>query len=414
MLVIALFTLSSIAKASTPSDDQESFLTRQRSIRKQLSEMLGIPHQRVPLAAEKRGEIEQDGILIEKWIFTSEPGSRVPAVLYRPKSPKEKMPAIVLTYGHGCSKSQWAYNYAGQLYAKLGLAVLAIDPLGEEERSATGKMGTREHDDKATDARAAKAGRMIMGKLVFDTMRGIDFLLERDDIDPDRIGVVGHSLGGAAAGWMAALDPRVKMAIVCGWAYDDVVVAGSKSCTRTPNQRMRQLCSWTEYASLAAPHCAVLLMNGDADWIIDQKTDGQAWKGTKSVVAETNRRYGQQNAAGKIEDWYESEGGHRPYFLHPKGLAWIHEHLGTPGWTTERIQALPTVNAGRWCDAHGIKLEKLYGTPLHDRGATIVDLKLAPMPRSALACLRAEEMGATDFTIEGWLDSVEGKAIHSK
>ncbi|MDP6749872.1 MAG: hypothetical protein QGH37_23160 [Candidatus Poribacteria bacterium] len=36
-----------------------------------------------------------------------------------------------------------------------------------------------------------------MGKLVFDTMRGIDFLLQRDDIDPERIGVAGNSLGGA-------------------------------------------------------------------------------------------------------------------------------------------------------------------------------------------------------------------------
>jgi cephalosporin-C deacetylase-like acetyl esterase len=70
--------------------------------------------------ADRRGEFEHDGIVVEKWIFTSEPGSRVPAVLYRPKEADAPMPALVLTFGHGGSKSQWQYNYAGQVFAKMG------------------------------------------------------------------------------------------------------------------------------------------------------------------------------------------------------------------------------------------------------------------------------------------------------
>lgn len=406
-------TVNGAAPVATPAIEslpgkaanRDEFLIWQRRTRQQLRDMLGIPKDRVPLAAEKRGQSEHDGVVIEKWVFTSEPRSRVPAVLYRPKSPPRPMPGIVFTFGHGGSKSHWSYNYAGLLYAKLGLAALAIDPIGEEERDAQGRLGTRAHDPESVHDRGNQAGRLIMGKLLFDTMRGIDFLMERDDIDHDRVGVAGNSLGGAEAGWMAALEPRIRMAIVSGWAYHDVTLR-TKFCTRVPNERMRKLCTWTEYALLAAPDCAVLIMNGDADTVIDHDNDGSAWTGTRAVVTAADRAYGALGAAGNIEAWFEPQGGHRPYFAHKKALEWIHRHLGTPGWTLEQIKALPTVNSGQWCDAHGVRLEELYGTPLHERGATLLDFKLAPTPRKDLSCLRPGELGSLDFTIEGWLSAI--------
>lgn len=373
--------------------------------REWLGNMLGIPEQRVLLNSEQRGQVEWDGVVIEKWVFTSEPGSQVPAVLYRPKQPVEKMPAIVLTFGHGGSKSQWQYNYAGLVYAKLGLACLAMDPIGEEERHQQGRLGTRAHDPKPVSDRADQAERLIMGKLVFDTMRGIDFLLERDDIDPDRIGVAGNSLGGAKASWMAALEPRIKMAIVSGWAYDDVTL-NTKLCTRLPNERMRERLSWIDYASLAAPDCAVLITNGDADWVIDQR-QRSVWERTQQVVDETEKLYRSLGFPNGIRAWFESEGGHRPYFVYKESLEWIHRHLGTPAMSLQEIRELPTVNSGEWCDKHGIKLERLYGTPLHQRGATLPDLGVRPTPREMLSCLKPDELGSPSFTVEGWLEKIE-------
>jgi hypothetical protein len=373
--------------------------------RLQLRMMLGIPTQRVPLDAERRGQVESNGVAIEKWVFTSEPGSRVPAVLYRPTQSTGKTPAIVLTFGHGGSKSQWQYNYAGLLIAKMGLACLAMDPLGEEERHYQGRLGTRAHDPKSVSDRADQAGRLVMGKLVFDTMRGIDFLLERDDIDADRIGVAGNSLGGAKAGWMAALEPRIRMAIVSGWAYDDITLQ-SKYCTRLPNERMREQLSWTDYASLAAPDCAVLIANGDADGIID-KGDHSVWDRTRRVASQASEIYKHLGSPGGIRAWFEADGGHRPYFLYKKSLEWIHQHLGTPAMTLQQIRALPTVNSGQWCDSQGIRLERLYGTPLHQRGATLPDLGLRPTPRSELSCLKPHELGSREFTVEGWLEEIE-------
>ena len=397
---------TSRALETCPADNPDSFRAWQVDKRRRLRDMLGIPKTRVALDSEQRGQLERDKIVIEKWVFTSETGSRVPAVLYRPPKPNGRMPAIVLTFGHGGSKSQWQYNYAGQLFARMGLACLALDPLGEEERHHQGRLGTRAHDPKPVSDRADAAGRLIMGKLVFDTMRGIDFLLEREDIDPDRIGVAGNSLGGAKAGWMAAVEPRIKVAIVSGWAFHDVTIR-SKYCTKLPNQRMREELTWTEYASLAAPHCAVLIVNGDADSIIDRDDDGSAWAGTRAVVERAGRNFEQLGAPGKIRAWFEPGGGHRPYFVYKEALEWIHQHLGTPAMTLEQIRALPTINSGTWCDANGIRLERLYGTDLHQRGATLPDIGLRRIPRETLPCLKPGELGSPDFTVEGWLQEIE-------
>jgi len=379
---------------------------QEQALRKALFEMLGIPTERCELAPESRGQLERPGLVVEKWIWTSEKGSRVPSVLYRPAHFEGKIPAIIMTCGHGGSKSHWQYVYVPQLYARLGVACLVLDPIGEEERHGAGQMGTRAHDPEPVHCAADASGRLIMGKLVFDTMRGVDFLESLPWVDRDRLGVAGLSLGGAKAGWMLALDQRLKMALVAGWAFDDILLEYGKFCTRVPNQRLRALCGWEDYLALAAPHCAVLVLNGDADVIIDCDGDGVAWRGTQRVVEEVARIYAARGATGNIDCFFEVGGGHRPYHGYKVALEWVHRYLGTPGWTREQIGALPEINAGQWCDEQGVEIEALYGTLLHDRGATMVDMGLQAIGREELACLGRGEIGDKQYTLEGWLEAV--------
>ncbi|MFV1968563.1 MAG: hypothetical protein ACC628_24335, partial [Pirellulaceae bacterium] len=56
-----------------------AFRVWQAEMRTRLRHMLGIPDDKLPLAIEFRGQVEHDDIIIEKWIYTSEPGSRIPA-----------------------------------------------------------------------------------------------------------------------------------------------------------------------------------------------------------------------------------------------------------------------------------------------------------------------------------------------
>jgi len=378
------------------------------SLQDKLTDLLGIPATRCDLSPEQRGQLDLGGVIVEKWIWTSEPGSRVPSVLYRPTNPVAPSPAMVITCGHGGSKSQWSLTYIGQTYARLGVACLVLDPIGEEERHITGGLGTRAHDPEPVHNCSDHAGRLIMGKLVFDTMRGIDFLMTRPDIDPDRIGGAGNSLGGAKATCMLALDQRLKLGLVCGWGYSDHFTVHGKFCTRIPSVRMREICDWSDFLTLAKKETAILVLNGDNDPIIDDNGTGSVWKDTRAEIESAAvSHFGE----GRSACWFDLGGGHRPYHGHKVALEWIHKHLGTPGWTVEDIRSLPTVNAGTWCDLNGIQFEKLYGTEQHQRGATLPDLQLRPIVQSELACLRADEIGDPQYTIDGWLEQISSNGL---
>ena len=399
---------SPIPSAPDPAEKPEEFTDWQNRSRRRLRDILGILRKPGPLQPESRGHIHHGDLTIEKWVFTSEAGSRLPAVFYRPTAPGEaKMPAVVMTFGHGGSKSQPAYSYTAQAFARLGIACLTIDPIGEEERHIEGGMGTRAHDPEPIHQRSLKAGRLIMGKLVWDTMRGVDFLLTRDDIDPSRLGVSGNSLGGAKAGGTATLETRLSFAIVSGWAFAPATETWGKFCTKIPNQRMREQLTWDQYLSLAAPHCALRIVNGDADDIIDQDNEGVAWRDQELAVERAAQVYAALGRADGIQTWYEKNGGHRPYPARTPNLAWLVRQARPPGWAPDRILKLPEINFGQWCQDHGFELEQLYGTPLHLLGASVVDLDITPLRREQLAVLSPDEIGHPEYTIEGWLEQIE-------
>ncbi|MGI6610717.1 MAG: hypothetical protein ACOX4G_09440 [Limnochordia bacterium] len=121
---------------------------RSPALRDRLRQVLGFPTSEIdrPVRHEVRGTIDGDGYRIEKLVYESEsePLSKVPCLLYWPSPlPATRLPAIVLGCGHGGSKSSWYNQYACQLYAKLGCAVLLADPIGEEERHESGQLGLR-------------------------------------------------------------------------------------------------------------------------------------------------------------------------------------------------------------------------------------------------------------------------------
>src|SRR5262249_5721107 len=79
-------------------------------------------------------------------------------------------------------------------------------------------------------------------KGIFNHMRCVDLLEEREDVDPERIGVIGHSLGGHNALFVAAFDERLKIIVSsCGWTpfhdYYEGKIAGWTSDRYMPRLR---------------------------------------------------------------------------------------------------------------------------------------------------------------------------------
>ena len=71
-------------------------------------------------------------------------------------------------------------------------------------------------------------GQSVTRYFIHDGMRAIDYLVSRPEVDPERIGATGCSGGGTQTTYIAALDPRVKVAAVaCYMNSFQTLFAGS-------------------------------------------------------------------------------------------------------------------------------------------------------------------------------------------
>lgn len=173
----------------------------------------GLP-ERTPLNAKVVGEISADDYRIEKVIFESQPGHCVTGLLYLPIT-TGPYPAVLLPCGHSRNgKASGAYQRAGILLAKNGIAAFCYDPIGQGERyqvlDAEGKPKYR----PTTEHTILGVANILLGKntasyRIHDGMRAIDYLQSRADIIGDRLGCSGCSGGGTLTSYLMSLDSRI-------------------------------------------------------------------------------------------------------------------------------------------------------------------------------------------------------------
>jgi hypothetical protein len=95
-------------------------------------------------------------------------------------------------------------SYA-ELLTQMGCAALCID------HWAFGERNTRSESDIFKDM--LWHGQVMWGMMVYDSLRAMDYLVGREDVDANRIGTLGMSMGSTMAYWLAALDKRVKVCV---------------------------------------------------------------------------------------------------------------------------------------------------------------------------------------------------------
>ncbi len=189
--------------------------------------LLSLPQEKTPLASEVLRKSAEDEVEIEDVRFKAERDIWVPAIVVKPLKAAEPLPAIICLPGTGGTRQQltdaklqlserprtgWARALARQ-----GFLTISLDYRGSDAR----------HQNIYLEAlREQLAGRSYMGLLVRETMRAVDYLQTRADVDGAKIGVTGFSLGGAIAWYAGAADPRLRVIVpVCGGAgtYDDLL-----------------------------------------------------------------------------------------------------------------------------------------------------------------------------------------------
>ena len=167
---------------------------------------------RTPLraAVTRRADLG-DGFVIENLVYESRPHLLVTANLYLPARISGRIPAIVLVHSHHAPKTQTELQDMGMTWARSGAAVLVMDQLGAGERVQSNPWPRESYYSRyALGMQLHLAGDSLMQWMVWDLMRGIDLLLERPYIDPERVILIGAVAGGGdPAAVTAALDDRV-------------------------------------------------------------------------------------------------------------------------------------------------------------------------------------------------------------
>ncbi len=201
-------------------DQKEDWENKRKSILRRSKIMLGQPpviksEFEPPLSILENNQ--RDNYKELKVRFLSGTGDTIKGYLLVPNDTDKSSPrpAIVAMHSTGPGASQTVgltpkeNRMYGKELAERGYVVLAIDVISAGDRVYAGydPYYTKKFYDEYPQWSA-------MDKMVSDHKTGVDYLCSLDFVDADRIGCVGHSLGGYNAFFLQAFDPRIK-AVVC-------------------------------------------------------------------------------------------------------------------------------------------------------------------------------------------------------
>ena len=191
--------------------------TAEAARRQELYDLLGdLPPRSQSLDVQQITEEERGGYVLEKLVLDLNGIEPVPAYFVRPMDVQGPLPVILYNHAHGgdyvLGKDELLAGrkvlqrppYADVL-TSLGYAALCIDTWAFGER--------RGRSEGEIFREMLWSGQVMWGMMVFDSLRALDYLESRPDVDPERIGTLGLSMGSTMAWWLAALDTRVQVCI---------------------------------------------------------------------------------------------------------------------------------------------------------------------------------------------------------
>ena len=266
----------------------------QKTLRVKIVELLGgFPARRGPLEALTLEIRDFPAYRREKFVFQSRPDAWVLGYLLTPKSERPPHPAVIAIPGHGrgvddivgvdehgrdrTTKVGYEYDYAIQV-VEHGMAAVAIEPMafGCRRDPITKKHGLTATACQPAAGAALLFGQTMIGWRVWDVMRTIDWIETRPELNAARVGCLGCSGGGTATLFGAALEPRIRAALVSSYlnTFRDSIM----SLSHCIDNYVPGILNWAEMydvAGLIAPR-PLFAESGEEDTIFPHRMTGRA------------------------------------------------------------------------------------------------------------------------------------------
>ncbi len=271
-------------------------------LRAKLWELLGESH--VPANAPPEAKLLTtetcDGYLREKWELTVVPGRSMPFYVLVPLPKPDRAKVVVCLHGHGGGARDVLNMPTDDEHAEL-ITLLNTDYALQCVRKgwvavAPELFAFGERLDYVEDARpgfdggcekpflnAVQVGKTLIGIRAKDVCVLIDWLGFRDDLDTDDLACIGLSGGGMMTMYTAALDDRIKRAIISGYVTEmkgSIIQVRHCSCNYVPH-----LAHWADFSDIAgliAPR-PLIVQSGRKDAIFPIESVTRAYEKIQKV-----------------------------------------------------------------------------------------------------------------------------------
>jgi dienelactone hydrolase len=197
----------------------DAWKTRREELRRWWLDFLGpMPSERKTVP--KLTVLEEDrpeGVIRQLVRYEIEPGITTEAYLLKPAKQTGKAPGIAVfhstvnyTIRQPAGLEGPPEKFFGLRYAQKGCVCFCPRNFLWPEISTTERLGANAEVKKLTDRAPRSKG---MAKMLYDSLVAVDILASLPEVDPERLGSVGHSLGAKETLYLAAFDERVKATV---------------------------------------------------------------------------------------------------------------------------------------------------------------------------------------------------------
>lgn len=199
--------------------------------REQLYELLGdLPDRDREISVSTVATESRPGYVLERLVLDLNGIEAVPACFVRPHEQSGPLPTVLYNHAHGgdyvLGKDELLDGrealcdppYAEALTAE-GYSALCFDTWAFGERRGRTEAEIFKH--------MLWHGQVMWGMMMYDSLRAVDYLVSRPDVDAERIATLGISMGSTMGWWLAALDTRIKVCvdICCLTDFDALIDA---------------------------------------------------------------------------------------------------------------------------------------------------------------------------------------------